>query len=166
MSFTTRDFAVGPGESLWGQESPLPGTDMQLLAGAEHTENNFSLVRYTLTTEVFRHIHDNEDESIYLLDGEVTVSVGDRSYDLVPGSFIFMPRGVPHAIKPHTPTWKGLSVSAPAAHFQACMEELLAFTRAGNELTMEALIEIQGRHGVRNVSDEDQWYDMKGGGSA
>jgi hypothetical protein len=56
----------------------------------------------------------------------------------------------------------GLSVSAPATHLQACMEELLEFTRAGNELTMEALIEIQGRHGVRNVSDEDQWYDMKG----
>ncbi len=163
MSFTTSDFVVGPDESLWGEESPLPGgVDMQLLAGADRTGGQFAFVRQTITVdEVYRHVHDNEDESLYLTDGEITVSVGDRSYDLTPGSFIFLPRGVPHAIKPHTPTFKGLSICAPGTHFQACMEELLAFTKAGNELTVEALVEIQGRHGIRNVSDEGQWYTQE-----
>ncbi|MTD56534.1 cupin domain-containing protein [Amycolatopsis pithecellobii] len=162
MSFTARDFVVGPEDSLWGSDSPLPGgVDMQLLAGADHTEGRFALVRQTIAVdEVYRHVHENEDESLYLTEGEITVSVGDKSYDLTPGSFIFLPKGVPHAIKPHTPTFKGLSVCSPGTYFQACMEELLAFTKAGNELTAEALIEIQGRHGIRNVSDDGQWYSV------
>lgn len=159
MTFTARDFVVGPNDSLWGKDSPLPGIEMQLLAGAEHTEGRFALVRQTIAIdEVFPHVHENEDESLYLTDGEITVTVGDKSYDMTPGSFIFLPRGVPHAIKPHTPSFAGLSVCSPGTHFQACMEELLAFTKAGNELTLEALVEIQGRHGIKNVSAEGQWY--------
>jgi len=161
MSFTTRDYVVGPTDSLWGKDSPLAGgVNMQLLAGAEHTEGRFALVRQTITVEeVYRHVHDNEDESLYLTDGEITVSVGDKSYDMTPGTFIFLPRGIPHGIKPRTPTFSGLSVCSPGTHFQACMDELLAFTKDGNEVTMKALVEIQERHGIRNVSDEGQWYN-------
>jgi len=161
MSFKARDFAVGPNDSLWGDDCPLPGTDMQLLAGAGQTDGQFSVVRYTITTEVYTHIHDLEDESIYLLDGEITVRVGDNSYDLTPGSFIFMPKGVPHSILPRSASWKGLTVSVPGGPFQACMEELLEFQKAGNEFTPEAMLDIQGRHGVRNVSAEDQWYQLE-----
>lgn len=162
MSLTTRDFLVGPDESLWGDENPLPGgVDMQLLAGAEHTEGRFALVRQTIAVdEVYPHVHQNEDESLYLTDGEITVTVGEKSYDLTPGCFIFLPMGIPHAIKPRTPSFKGLSVCSPGTYFQACMEELLAFTRAGNELTVEAMVEIQGRHGIQNVTD-GQWYERK-----
>jgi quercetin dioxygenase-like cupin family protein len=161
MSFKARDFAVGPNDSLWGSDDPLPGTNMQLLAGAGQTDGQFSVVRYTITTEVYRHIHELEDESIYLLDGEITVTVGDNNYDLLPGSFIFMPKGIPHSIVSRSPSWRGLTVSVPGGPFQDCMEELLAFQKAGNQLTPEAMVEIQGKHGVRNVSAEDKWYEFK-----
>lgn len=160
MTIPNADFVVGPNESLWGKDSsPLPGIEMQLLAGVEETGGRFALIRQTITIdEVFLHVHEEEDESLYLTDGEITVSVGDNSYDLKPGSFIFLPRNVPHAIKPHTPSFSGLSVCVPGTHFQACMEELFAFTKAGNELTIEAITEIQRRHGIYNVSDEGQWF--------
>jgi quercetin dioxygenase-like cupin family protein len=161
MSFKARDFAVGPHDSLWGSDDPLPGTNMQLLAGAGQTDGQFSVVRYTITTEVYTHIHELEDESIYLLDGEITVTVGDNTYDLEPGAFIFMPKGIPHSIVPRSESWRGLTVSVPGGPFQDCMEELLAFQKAGNQLTPEAMIEIQGKHGVRNVSPEDKWYEFK-----
>lgn len=160
MSFQNRDYAVGPNDSLWGDVSPLPGTNMQLLAGSEQTDGQYTLMRYTIQSEVYAHIHENEDESIFLLDGEITTTVGNTQYTLSPGGFIFMPRGVPHSIVSHTPTWKGLSISAPPVHFQACMEELLEFAKSGQEFTMDALLEIQTKHGVRNVSSQDKWYDM------
>jgi len=159
---TPQPFVVGPDESLWSK-SPLTGIDIQLLAGADHTRGQFAFIRQTIDVdEVYLHVHDNEDESLYLTDGKITVTVGNESYDLTPGSFIFMPRGIPHAIKPRTPTFSGLSVCAPGTHFQACMEELLAFAEAGNDLTPEALVEIHERHGIRNVSDKGQWFSREG----
>ena len=43
------------------------------------------------------HVHHNEDETFYVLDGEVTVLVGDERIDLEAGDYCFGPRGVTHA---------------------------------------------------------------------
>jgi quercetin dioxygenase-like cupin family protein len=43
------------------------------------------------------HVHHNEDEAFYILEGEVTMFVGDERIDLAAGDYLFGPRGVPHA---------------------------------------------------------------------
>ena len=43
------------------------------------------------------HLHHNEDETFYVLEGEVTVQVGDERIDLNAGDFLFGPRGIAHA---------------------------------------------------------------------
>lgn len=43
------------------------------------------------------HLHHNEDETFYVLDGEVTFLVGDERVDVAAGDFLFAPRDVPHA---------------------------------------------------------------------
>lgn len=43
------------------------------------------------------HVHRNEDESFYVLEGEVAVFVDDARIDLAAGDFAFAPRGVAHA---------------------------------------------------------------------
>lgn len=43
------------------------------------------------------HLHHNEDETFYVLDGEVTFLVGDARVDVAAGDFLFAPRDVPHA---------------------------------------------------------------------
>jgi quercetin dioxygenase-like cupin family protein len=43
------------------------------------------------------HVHHNEDETFYVLDGQVTMFVGDERIDLGAGDYLFGPRGVPHA---------------------------------------------------------------------
>lgn len=45
------------------------------------------------------HIHHREDESFFVLDGEVTFTLGDRKVVAKAGSFIQGPRGIPHAFK-------------------------------------------------------------------
>ena len=42
------------------------------------------------------HVHPEEDEWFYVLDGEYTVYVGDDRLTLTAGSFAFGPHGVPH----------------------------------------------------------------------
>ena len=42
------------------------------------------------------HVHHHEDEAFYVLDGEVTVLVGDERIDLRTGDYAFAPRGIRH----------------------------------------------------------------------
>jgi hypothetical protein len=43
------------------------------------------------------HVHHREDEAFWLLEGELTVRCGARTFTAEPGSFTFLPRGVPHS---------------------------------------------------------------------
>jgi quercetin dioxygenase-like cupin family protein len=42
------------------------------------------------------HVHPEEDEWFYVLDGNLTFYVGDTRLDLAAGGFAFGPKGVPH----------------------------------------------------------------------
>jgi quercetin dioxygenase-like cupin family protein len=45
------------------------------------------------------HRHTREAEAFFLLEGEMTYRAGDETYDLSPGSFIYLPQGIPHAFR-------------------------------------------------------------------
>ncbi|HWH45185.1 MAG TPA: cupin domain-containing protein [Thermoleophilaceae bacterium] len=53
------------------------------------------------------HVHPNEDEAIYVIDGELLVDVEGERHRVGAGGFFFAPRGVPHAF---------MVVSARGAH--------------------------------------------------
>ena len=42
------------------------------------------------------HLHDAEDESWYVLEGELEFQLGDDVHPTPAGSFVFVPRGAPH----------------------------------------------------------------------
>jgi mannose-6-phosphate isomerase-like protein (cupin superfamily) len=42
------------------------------------------------------HIHHDADETWYVIDGRLTVFVGDERIEAGPGDFVFGPMGVPH----------------------------------------------------------------------
>lgn len=42
------------------------------------------------------HVHHREDEAFYVLDGSVTLHVGDETVEATAGDFAFGPRDVPH----------------------------------------------------------------------
>lgn len=43
------------------------------------------------------HIHNSEDEMLYVLEGEYTVRCGDLEAVAGPGTIVRMPRGIPHS---------------------------------------------------------------------
>src|SRR5689334_4674340 len=43
------------------------------------------------------HTHTREDEGFYILEGELTMHVGAQRITATAGSFVWAPRGVPHA---------------------------------------------------------------------
>ena len=45
------------------------------------------------------HVHHNEDEAFYVLEGEITVYVGDEKIEAEPGTWVYGPREVPHGFR-------------------------------------------------------------------
>jgi quercetin dioxygenase-like cupin family protein len=45
------------------------------------------------------HIHDNEDETFYVLDGRFEILVAERLIDAGPGTFALVPRGTVHRFR-------------------------------------------------------------------
>jgi mannose-6-phosphate isomerase-like protein (cupin superfamily) len=43
-----------------------------------------------------QHVHTHEHESLYVIDGVLTVELGDERIELRPGECLVMPPGVPH----------------------------------------------------------------------
>jgi quercetin dioxygenase-like cupin family protein len=42
------------------------------------------------------HIHRRDDESFFVVEGQLRFRCGERDIAAAPGSFVFLPRGVPH----------------------------------------------------------------------
>ena len=60
------------------------------------------------------HVHAQEDELFYVLEGEHVFTVGDVEHRAGPGDLVFAPRGVPHAQRRVIPrTGRTLVITAP-----------------------------------------------------
>ena len=60
------------------------------------------------------HVHHNEDETFYVLEGEVTVLIGDERIDLGAGDYCFAPREIPHAYIARSERARMLTTLSPA----------------------------------------------------
>jgi hypothetical protein len=58
------------------------------------------------------HAHTREDEIWFVLEGQISFTVGDQTHQVGPGSFAYIPRGVPHTfqIVSDTARWFGLGI--------------------------------------------------------
>jgi mannose-6-phosphate isomerase-like protein (cupin superfamily) len=45
------------------------------------------------------HVHHNEDESFFILEGTLTIWLGDEVVEATPGTFVLVPRDVVHAFR-------------------------------------------------------------------
>lgn len=59
------------------------------------------------------HLHPNEDEAIYVLEGELLVDVEGEQHRVRKGGFFFAPRGVPHAFMVTSETAHVLALQTP-----------------------------------------------------
>jgi mannose-6-phosphate isomerase-like protein (cupin superfamily) len=60
------------------------------------------------------HVHHRDDETFYVLDGEVSLFVGGRQLTLTAGQAAFAPREVPHCYRVESEQARWLVITAPA----------------------------------------------------
>ena len=71
----------------------------QLLADSEATNGGFLFGEARMDPGAPSpplHIHAKEYESFYVVEGELTVEVGDERLELTDGDYIVLPPGIPH----------------------------------------------------------------------
>lgn len=61
------------------------------------------------------HVHDREDETYVVLDGELTFQRGGELLDAAAGDVVFLPRGVEHGFALRTPEARLLVVCTPGS---------------------------------------------------
>jgi mannose-6-phosphate isomerase-like protein (cupin superfamily) len=83
----------GEGQALWFLRNR-----MTVKATAGTTGGAFGLLESWLAPGFSPplHVHQREEEAFYVLEGEVTMKCGDRTFLAAAGAFVLLPRGVPH----------------------------------------------------------------------
>ncbi len=67
------------------------------ITGAD-TDGHFDFIEATITylQGPPLHLHHEQDDTFFILEGTLKVQVGDELFDLHPGDLVCAPKGVPH----------------------------------------------------------------------
>jgi mannose-6-phosphate isomerase-like protein (cupin superfamily) len=109
----------GEGAPIWS----LGGHFTPKLSG-EQVDGAFSMTEALAfrATEPPLHIHTREDEAWYVIDGQMTLYVGNESFVVGSGSFAFAPRGLAHSFTVDIEPTRVLVFATPAGFEHFAME--------------------------------------------
>src|SRR4051812_14498931 len=114
MTHGSRPFVVAPGE---GRIIDLKEFEMTVKASGDETAGLLSVLEAEEPPGFGPpiHVHHDAAEAFYVLRGEYIMYLGDAEYVCPAGSFIFIPRGVPHGFKVGDAASRKLNFYFPAA---------------------------------------------------
>jgi quercetin dioxygenase-like cupin family protein len=104
-----------PTDTTLTTHSWMPGQVWTWHAVSAGTGGAYALAESTIRAgaEPPMHVHANEDEAFFVLEGEVTFMRGIDRVDARAGDHVFIPRGVPHGFALGTPQARMLVLVSP-----------------------------------------------------
>ena len=113
--------AQDEGEAFW-----LLGMLQTVKVGRADTAGQFGMLEIVVPPGLGSpwHVHPEEDEWFYVLEGNLTFYVGDRRFDLTAGGFAFGPKGVPHTFIGAGPSPTRALVGFAPMQFEGFMREV------------------------------------------
>jgi quercetin dioxygenase-like cupin family protein len=103
------------------------GTLLQILAEGTDTAGQLAIFEQHARRGFSppRHVHHREDTALVVLDGAITVVVGDERRQLGPGGFVWLPRDIPHTFRVDSDVVRQLELVTPAGfeHFHVDASE-------------------------------------------
>ncbi len=93
------------------------------------------------------HLHPHEDETFYVLEGDVRMHIDGREHAGRPGHFVAVPRGVPHAFTVTSETARVLTLLTPGSHAAE------AFFRDAGEQAPERKLPAPGPPDIERIQE-------------
>ncbi|QDG75522.1 cupin domain-containing protein [Labrenzia sp. PHM005] len=98
-----------------------------------------------------RHIHRDQDETFFFLEGEFDVEIAGERHHMKPGDVGFVPRGTVHAFKNVGSTVGKLRyILSPAGTFEEFIPSIHAILTDGTQ-SQDAIAGLAGKHGMEMV---------------
>lgn len=98
------------------------------------------------------HFHVGVDETLYVLEGTLTQTIGTELRELQPGDHCFINRGTVHGFNNlHDKPARVLCSLSPAHIGPAYFREIAAVINAGGPLDLQKIMAIMKRHGLEPV---------------
>ena len=131
----------------------LRGEPMAFLVTGEDTWHT-SVFEWTIPAGFATglHIHRVQEETFYVLEGECEWWAGERRVHATPGTFLFIPPGIPHNITnvSDRPARVLMTVSPPGhGHY---FEELAKLAATGTVPDPKAIGELRARYDTDQIS--------------
>lgn len=151
MSFIDRAVVVAAGE---GEVVTALGSRYIYKVLGHHTREAFSLVEETLLDSDGSplHVHENEDETFYVLDGQGLFVVGETQRELRRGDLVVVPRGVAHTLAPRGNEPLRMLVVVSPVRLERFFVEVEQQERAGIELDEDGVVALAAEYGTRIVA--------------
>ncbi|HEV3472842.1 MAG TPA: cupin domain-containing protein [Actinomycetota bacterium] len=80
-----------------GERLQFGGIEIRVRVSESSTGRAYSIIEEVDPVDTPLHVHQNEDELWYILEGQHVIQVGDEEFPVGPGDIAFAPRGVPHS---------------------------------------------------------------------
>ena len=90
-------FTVPAGKDRFDEGIQLGGEPNDCKVSGRDTDGAMCVFEFTGGSCGPRHLHHDQDEWLYIVDGELKFDVGDKRFHAAAGESVFIPRGVPHA---------------------------------------------------------------------
>jgi quercetin dioxygenase-like cupin family protein len=99
-----------------------------------------------------RHVHSREDEAIYVVEGVLTVEVGEQRFEAGPETLVWLPRNVPHIFANLSEDLvRTVGVISPSGLEGMFAEQQVYFSQLQGPPDLEVLMEISAKYGVLPV---------------
>jgi quercetin dioxygenase-like cupin family protein len=124
MNTTNTGFKVNSGEARFGGHFKMKGVTLNVLdSKISSKDTNGALAFFEQTGFTPKggpplHIHPNQDEFFYIIEGEYLFQVGDEKFEMKTGDTIFLPRNIQHAFSQRTEKGQVLVAYMPAGKME------------------------------------------------
>ena len=120
------------------------------LARREDTAGIYSLTEFTVapppTPGPPLHIHKDAHEAMYVLEGELQVTLGEQTMRAPAGSFVYVPKGMPHTLANSGPLPAKILIILTPPGYEGYWEEMAQHLATGNAPDPALVFSLQQKY--------------------
>jgi mannose-6-phosphate isomerase-like protein (cupin superfamily) len=125
-------------------------TSADVKANHASTGGALTLIESRTTGGAPLHVHSRDDECFYVVDGAISVRCGQQRFEAGAGSFVFLPRGIPHQWDVLGGLATVLIITVPAG-----LDDFLREYHAAGAQPEDVKAQIAAKYGVKFLRDQE-----------